>query len=129
MSVPKQAYYGNDALPFEVLLRAALSRRPQRPAVINVMAWGRRLAWISAQHPQLALCAHYGVTAISIRDALLPLIKNPDLVSALNHGGVQGENEAPDGEDLSIAAKMKKYVYPTAQHLCGIKVRRKMDYN
>jgi len=40
------SYYRNDGLPFELLLRAALSRRPQRPAVLNVMGWGRRLSWV-----------------------------------------------------------------------------------
>ena len=48
--------YGNDALPFELLLRGALGRRPIRPAVVNVMGFGRRLSWNSAQDdPMLPL--------------------------------------------------------------------------
>ena len=31
------ALYGSDALPFELLVRAVLSRRPHRPALLNVM--------------------------------------------------------------------------------------------
>ena len=48
-----QALYAGDGLPFELLLRAALSRRPTRPALVNVMGWGRRLSWVTAQEPQV----------------------------------------------------------------------------
>ena len=71
-----RALYGSDGLPFELLLRAALSRRPLRPAVVNVMAFGPRLSWASAQDPaQVKLCRHYGVSAVSLRDALLPIVR------------------------------------------------------
>jgi hypothetical protein len=87
------------------------------------MVWGRRLAWQSAQAPQLALCRHYGVTALSVRDALLPLVKNTDLVATLNDGNSQGGQEAGSTDGgLRVEAKLKKYHYPSAQLLCGVKV-------
>jgi hypothetical protein len=43
---PTQALYGGDGLPFELLLRSVLSRRPHRPALLNVMGCARKGATI-----------------------------------------------------------------------------------
>jgi hypothetical protein len=56
--------------------------------------WGRRLSWVTAQEPQEALCRHYGVSAVSVRDSLLPLVRDGDRVAQLN-----ADHEAAGAEE------------------------------
>lgn len=101
-----RAMYRNDAFPYELLVRGVLSIRPVRPCMINVMSYGRHLSWRTSQESMTAINDHYGVTAISVRDSLLPII-NPD------------NPKKSVGDGLTYFDVRRKFNYPSVTDLCS----------
>eukprot|EP00611_Tribonema_gayanum_P019958 TRINITY_DN3559_c0_g1_i2.p1 TRINITY_DN3559_c0_g1~~TRINITY_DN3559_c0_g1_i2.p1 ORF type:complete len:405 (+),score=103.72 TRINITY_DN3559_c0_g1_i2:100-1314(+) len=58
--------------PFELAVRTALTSFQHAPAVVGLFFWGPFCTYDSAQAFHAAICAHYGVTGLSIRDVVWP---------------------------------------------------------
>ena len=65
--------YGVDGVPYELLVRSALSR-PRLPVLLNVIFWGAFFTPASAKDVQDRICKHYGIHCLSMQDIGLPMV-------------------------------------------------------